>query len=182
MKVNYELNTERLTLRPLQVTDAPLAWPYLANKEISKDMSWDAHKDISETIAFLQRVEEEFVKGKSISWGIFQNNKFCGIFSIISILRTHRSLVYDRAELAYWLGPEFQGKGIMTEAGLKIIAFAFETLKLHKIIVGHHMKNKASQHLIERLGFEYRYDEIEAFKKNGEWVDCKFYELRNKQK
>jgi RimJ/RimL family protein N-acetyltransferase len=82
--------------------------------------------------------------------------------------------------LAYWLGPEFQGKGIMTEAGLKIIDFAFHELKLHKIVVGHHVENKASEKLIIRLGFEFRYDEIEAFKKNDKWVNCKFYELRKK--
>jgi ribosomal-protein-alanine N-acetyltransferase len=180
MSINYDLKTDRLLLRPLRVADAAVVWPHLANKEISKDMSWEAHKDIAETVAFLQRVEEEFEKRKSITWGIFQNGMFCGIFSVISILRSHRSLVYDRAELAYWLGPEFQGKGIMTEAGLKIIDFAFHELKLHKIVVGHHVENKASEKLIIRLGFEFRYDEIEAFKKNDKWVNCKFYELRKK--
>lgn len=180
MAINYDLKTERLTLRPLRVADAPVVFPYLANKEISKDMSWEAHRSIEETIAFLKRVEEELEKGRSITWGIFENGLFRGVFSIISILRSHRSLVYDRAELAYWLGPEFQGKGIMTEAGLKIIDFAFNELKLHKIVVGHHLQNKASEKLINRLGFEFRYDEIEAFKKNGEWIDCKFYELRKK--
>ena len=180
MAINYDLKTERLTLRPLRVADAPVVFPYLANEEISKDMSWEAHRSIEETIAFLKRVEEELEKGKSITWGIFEKGLFRGVFSIISILRSHRSLVYDRAELAYWLGPEFQGKGIMTEAGLKIIDFAFSELKLHKIVVGHHLQNKASEKLINRLGFEFRYDEIEAFKKNGEWIDCKFYELRKK--
>jgi ribosomal-protein-alanine N-acetyltransferase len=178
MSIIYDLKTDRLLLRPLQVADAPVLWPHLTNKEISKNMSWDAHKDISETIAFIERVKEEFEKGKSVTWGIFTNGIFCGVFSIISILRSHRSLVYDRAELAYWLAPEFQGQGIMTEAGQKIIDFAFQELKLHKIVVGHHMENKASEKLIKRLGFEFRYDEIEAFKKNGKWVDCKFYELR----
>src|SRR5690349_8245053 len=107
----YVLNTERLLLRPLTIDDVDTLWPYVSNPEISKDMSWQAHQNISETKEFIQGVIQSMELGKSITWAIFMNDQFCGVFSLIAILRKHRSLVYDRAEIAYWAGLEFQKKG-----------------------------------------------------------------------
>jgi RimJ/RimL family protein N-acetyltransferase len=177
----HNLKTERLILRLLQKDDADILWPYVSNPEISQDMSWEVHKDLSETQKFIDGTLDSMAQGKSITWCIFLDNKFCGIFSLISILRKHRALTYDRAELAYWLGPEFQGKGIMTEAGFKIIDFAFNEMRLNKLVVGHHVNNKNSEGLILRLGFSFLYTEEEVFKKNGTWISCKFYELKAKE-
>jgi ribosomal-protein-alanine N-acetyltransferase len=174
----YNFKTERLELRPLEKGDAEMLWPYVSNPEISKDMSWQFHKNISETQNFIDSVVKSIDEGKSITWCIFFEGKFCGIFSLIAILKSHRALIYNRAELAYWIGPEFQSKGIMTEAGKKIIDFAFRELKLNKLVVGHHLHNKSSEKLILRLGFRFLYTEEEVFMKNEEWITCKFYDLK----
>ena len=39
-------------MRTVQKTDAEILWPYVSNPEISKDMSWQAHTNISETEEF----------------------------------------------------------------------------------------------------------------------------------
>ena len=178
---SFNLSTERLQLRPLKETDAGMLWPYVSDPRISMDMSWEAHKDLSETQAFIDSALKSMEQGKSVTWCIFLNDTFCGIFSLIAILRKHRALIYNRAELAYWAAPEFQGKGIMTEAGKKVIEFAFRDLQLNKLVVGHHQNNRNSEALILRLGFNYLYTEDEVFMKNGEWVTCRFYELKLKE-
>jgi RimJ/RimL family protein N-acetyltransferase len=174
------LTTERLELRPIAIGDEQMLWPYVSDPNISQEMSWEAHKDISETKSFIESSIKSMEAGKSITWCIFLEKKFCGIFSLIAILRKHRALTYNRAELAYWLGGDFQKRGIMTEAGMKIIDFAFKDLKLHKLVVGHHINNLDSEKLIKRLGFDHMYTEEEVFMKNGNWVTCKFYELNSK--
>jgi RimJ/RimL family protein N-acetyltransferase len=103
--------------------------------------------------------------------------EFCGIFSIINILRSHRALRYDRGELAYWCSPEHQLKGIMTEAGRSVVEFAFTKLGLNRLVVGHHLNNSPSQKLIERLGFTPIGIEHQAFIKDGHWIDIRTYEL-----
>lgn len=177
---HYNLKTERLFLRTVQKTDAEILWPYVSNPEISKDMSWQAHTNISETEEFIENTLKNIDLGKAITWCIFFENKFCGIISLISILKRHRSLTYNRAELAYWLGQEFWGKGIMTEAGKKVIDFAFHDLKLNKLVVGHHINNRGSENLISRLGFKFLYTETDVFMKNDIWITCKFYEFNSK--
>jgi ribosomal-protein-alanine N-acetyltransferase len=177
---SYTLKTERLLLRPIEKEDAKMLWPFVSDPLISNNMSWQAHQQLSETQEFIDTTLINMESGKTITWCIFFENTFCGIFSLISIIKTHRALVYNRAELAYWISTEFQGKGIMTEAGKRIIAFAFENLKLNKLVVGHHITNDSSKKLILRLGFHFLYTEEEVFMKNGEWITCQFYELKLK--
>jgi [ribosomal protein S5]-alanine N-acetyltransferase len=175
---SYNLSTERLELRLLEKGDAEILWPFVSDPELSKDMSWEYHRDLSETQEFIDATIQNMQNGKSLTWCIFFNNRFCGIFSLIAILKKHRALTYNRAELAYWLGASFQGRGIMTEAGKKIIDFAFNELKLNKLLVGHHIQNKNSENLILRFGFNHLYTEERVFMKNDNWITCKFYELQ----
>jgi [ribosomal protein S5]-alanine N-acetyltransferase len=175
--IDWTIKTERLLLRPLKVDDLETIWPYVSNPEIPKFMSWDAHKDKAETQKFLERIQKDMTDGKSILWAIFLKEKFCGIISLIAILRKHRSLTYDKAELAYWLALEYQKRGIMTEAGKAVIAFAFKQLGFHRLTVSHIPENNASENLIKRWDFRYIGEEREAFMKNGKWYNHKLYEL-----
>src|SRR6185295_11668744 len=160
---NLQLTTERLVLRPLQAEDVDLLWPDIADEEISKHMAWDAHKDKSQTIAFVQGEIERRESRKGITWAIIKDGSFCGIFSIIGLVRTHRALTFNKAELAYWLGRKYQGQGLMTEAGRRVLQFAFQELGLHKIFVSHFSINRSSENLIKRLGFRYVGEQLEEF-------------------
>jgi [ribosomal protein S5]-alanine N-acetyltransferase len=173
------LKTNRVELKPALVSDAKELFPYLSNPEIPKLMSWDAHTSLEQSILFCKNIEEQRAAGTSINWVIRKENKVCGLFGLIAIKRTHRSLIYDKAELAYWCAPEFQGQGIMKESGKAVIDFCFKNLKLNKLTVSHHCDNQASKGLILALGFQFHYHEKRAFKKHGEWIDCDFYQLFN---
>jgi RimJ/RimL family protein N-acetyltransferase len=171
------LRTQRLILRHAGTGDVEALWPYLSNPETCRYMSWQAHQTKADTRAFLERIEEDCRQGRSFTWTLDFNGKLIGIVSLIAILRSHRALLYHRAELAYWLGKEFRGRGLMTEACREIIDFAFGTLGIHRLVVGHFAVNRDSKHLIERLGFHYIGDERDAFCKDGVWHTMKSYDL-----
>ena len=177
MNKDHTITTNRLYLRPIIVSDAETIWPHVSDRDISKFMSWLPHENLEQTREFIKSVEKSRLKEKGITWAIFFNDAFCGIFSIISILRKHRALTYDKGELAYWCANEHQGKGVMTEAGQAVMNYGFYTLKLNKIVVGHFTCNRKSEKLIERLGFRYIGTEKEAFKKNDIWYDASHYEI-----
>jgi len=176
---NFILQTDRLTLTPVTQTDAESLFPHLSNPEIPKLMSWDAHTSIEQTQNFCKNLENQFELGSAINWVIRQENQVCGLFGLIAIKRTHRSLIYDKAELAYWCAPEFQGQGIMKESGFAVLEFCFTQLNLNKLMVGHHFDNQASKRLILALEFQFHYHEKRAFKKHGKWIDCDFCQLFN---
>ncbi len=179
MEIEYRLRTPRTALELIDQRHAEELFQFMSNPEISKDMSWSAHKSLEETKSFIQKVKEAFNDGKSVTWVILFENRIAGIFSLIAIKRRHRSLTYDNGELAYWLGEEFRGRGLMTEIGKEVIRFAFEDLNLNKLLVGHHLENEGSKGLIERLGFKKHYVDHRAFKKNGTWIDTVQYQLFN---
>jgi RimJ/RimL family protein N-acetyltransferase len=177
MTADLRLVTTRLELTPLTTQDLEAVWPSVSDSGVSEHMSWSAHRDKKETGAFLERVENDLAIEKAITWGIRSMGEFCGIFSIINILRSHRALRYDRGELAYWCATKHQRKGVMSEAGQSVINFAFRKLGLNRLVVGHHLENVPSQRLIERLGFKPIGIEHQAFMKGGRWIDIKIYEL-----
>lgn len=47
------------------------------------------------------------------------------------------------------------GKGLATEAALGALDYACQKLRLSKVYAGHHPDNRASQRILERLGFEF---------------------------
>ena len=59
------------------------------------------------------------------------------------------------AELGYWLGEPFWGKGIMTEAVTRFTAWAFEERSLYRIYANVFATNTASTRVLEKAGFEF---------------------------
>lgn len=57
------------------------------------------------------------------------------------------------AELGYWLGEPFWGRGIMTEAVSEFVRWAFEDLGLNRIYAEPFEGNTASARVLEKAGF-----------------------------
>lgn len=177
MVSDLTLKTQRLVLRPLGLDDVDLLWPDISDPAISRQMAWETHTERSQTIDFLKNEVARRAAGKGITWAVFNDGSFCGIFSLIGLVLRHRALTYNKAELAYWLSRKYQGQGIMTEAGRCVLQFAFGELKLHKLFVSHFSDNLASENLIRRLGFRYVGEQLDEFQKDGVWHNHKLYEL-----
>jgi [ribosomal protein S5]-alanine N-acetyltransferase len=173
------ITTPRLAITPVGEGDAEAIWPYVSDPEISRFMSWDPHASIDETKAFIADVRRRMAEGTTISWVIRERESgaVCGLVSLIAIMRTHRALRYDKAELAYWLGSRFRKRGYATEACRAVLDYGFAELGLNKITVAHAMENQASRELIERLGFRQVGIEYKHFAKHGHWIDHVTYEL-----
>lgn len=85
------------------------------------------------------------------------------------------------AEIAFLLGEkEFWGKGVMFEAGQKLIAHAFQTLNLHRIHCGTSSENKGMQQLAIKLGMTQEGVRKEAIFNNGKYIDILEFGLLNK--
>ncbi|MFN6570277.1 GNAT family N-acetyltransferase [Dendronalium sp. ChiSLP03b] len=68
----------------------------------------------------------------------------------------------EEVELAYALMAKFWGKGLATEMGEKILQISFELLNLPEIICFTLTTNRASQRVMEKLGFQYEREMIRA--------------------
>ncbi len=81
--------------------------------------------------------------------------------------------------LGYQVGRVHEGQGLMAEALRATNAFAFDTLRLHRIMANHRPENARSAKLLERLGFEKEGLARDYLFINGAWRDHVLMSLTN---
>jgi ribosomal-protein-alanine N-acetyltransferase len=86
--------------------------------------------------------------------------------------------VYARgANIGYWLGEPFWGKGIMTEAVTLMVKYAFQNFNLVRLQAGVYSSNPASMKVLEKAGFTKEGIAKKAIFKRGEFLDEHIYAL-----
>ena len=84
------------------------------------------------------------------------------------------------AEIGYWIGEPYWGKGITTKAVQLITEYGFNELGLVRIYTGVFDFNKASQKVLEKAGFKLESIFEKSVVKNNKICDEYRYGLINK--
>src|SRR5258707_14200094 len=79
------------------------------------------------------------------------------------------------ATVGYWLGEEFWGRGIMTEAVPAVIDFCFENFPLRRISAEVFANNPASARVLEKAGFAFEGCLKNDVLKDGKLLDSLLY-------
>lgn len=82
---------------------------------------------------------------------------------------------HDRAELGYWIGRPYWGRGYATEAAAKVVAYGFEVLGLNRIFAYHFGNNPASGHVLQKIGMKYEGCRRQHTLKWGAYLDNEAY-------
>ncbi len=73
------------------------------------------------------------------------------------------------------------GAGLIPEAVVVVLQFAFETLRLHRIEVAIIPRNMASRRVVEKLGLRNEGVAIGFLEINGEWEDHVRYAMTSEE-
>ncbi|TAF94510.1 MAG: N-acetyltransferase [Cytophagia bacterium] len=65
-----------------------------------------------------------------------------------------KDIYRKNAEIGYWLGEPFWGRGIMTAAVVEMCAYAFAHFDIQRLYAGVFEYNIASMHVLKKAGFE----------------------------
>lgn len=79
------------------------------------------------------------------------------------------------AEVGYWLGPAFWGRGLATEALRALTDYAFATYDLARLYAVVFAWNPASARVLEKAGFRREARLRNAVTKDGETIDALLY-------
>ena len=79
------------------------------------------------------------------------------------------------AELGYWLGRAWWGRGIMTEVVRAFVPWAFERFDLIRVEAGVLAWNPASARVLERAGFAFESRQAKYVIKDGQVLDRLLY-------
>ncbi|WP_064091654.1 GNAT family N-acetyltransferase [Rossellomorea aquimaris] len=146
------LETERLILRKITVEDVEDMFSYGSNEEVSKYVTWDTHKTISDTKEFVDFVLTRYENNQVAPWGIVykENGKLIGTIDFISWQVKDNS-----AEIGYVISQDYWGKGITTEAAHEVIKFGFHHMDLVRVQARCFVENIGSSRVMEKIGMSY---------------------------
>lgn len=144
------LSTQRLLLRPLEMSDDEAVFSLRADKHVNKYLENYAHSSIGETREFIQRIHAGIAANESIFWVICLKDdpRLIGSICLWNLVKEE-----FKAEVGYVLNPVFQGRGYMQEALTKVIEYGFQEMRLQTIEAITHRNNKASIRLLEKNHF-----------------------------
>ena len=127
--------------------------------------------------ARLWRGKQEARKGTDYSFLIFEKTAggemLVGGLTISNVRRRAAQF----ATLGYWMGEEFAGRGLMSEAVGVLLPFYFETLGLHRLQAAFLPHNSASRRVLEKNGFREEGYAENYLQIDGKWADHVLFAL-----
>jgi len=134
MEVNIfdtTIETERLILRKLTLSDMEDMYEYTSNPEVTTHLHWFAHTDISQTMTYLSNVVKRYdTYPNEFPYGIEIKpiGKMIGVVKISNVCFFNK-----RGEFTSILNPAYQGMGYMGEAWDALLGFCFNVVGLNRI-------------------------------------------------
>ncbi len=149
------IETERLILRGWRDEDAPSLFKYAKDDRIGPAAGWIPHKDV-----FYSRAVIRTIFNRDEIYAICLKNSVDEPIGSVGLTlegSPERPLHPGEAELGYWVGVPFWGKGIATEASLALLKRGFEDLGLGRIYCAYFDGNERSKAVQEKCGFTYHH-------------------------
>jgi [ribosomal protein S5]-alanine N-acetyltransferase len=169
-----QLITDRLFLRRLSLDDAGEVFMLRSDETVNKYLDRPRATTIEEAKAFINKINLSIDTNLSIFWAISfkEETKLIGTICLWNFSEEE-----NKVEIGYELLPQFHGKGIMQEAVLKVVEFAFQNLKLHSIEAWTTQQNKGSIKILERNYFARDHDLETKIDRTIEGPDLIIYSL-----
>jgi RimJ/RimL family protein N-acetyltransferase len=139
------LETERLTLRAPRHEDVKAIAVLANDRRIAENTARIPHPycvdDAEQFVATVNRRDDE------ACFVLMLNGTLVGACGI-----DPRD---DGAELGYWLGAGYWGRGLMTEAARAVIDYGFGDLRHETLQAGARVSNPASRRVLEKCAFQW---------------------------
>ena len=145
------LETGRLVLRRLRLSDAESLFAILSDQKVARFYDDEAFTEIAQAREQIEAWDRGFDEWRAIRWGIVPRGTdavigTCGYYGF------HRW--HGRGSLGYELARPYWRQGMMTEALAAIIGFGFREVGLNRIQATVMPENEASIKLLEKLAFQ----------------------------
>ena len=143
--------TERLAMRNLVATDASDIQRLAGEREIADTTLSIPHPYTDGTAEkFIVDQEKRRDRGELFAVAItyLSNGEFAGITGLK--IRSADAA----AELGYWIGLPYWGRGLATEATAALVAYGFQQLRLNNIHAQVFTRNAASRRVLKKIGMK----------------------------
>ena len=145
------LETPRLRLRPLRLTDVDDVFAYASNPNLTRYTLWDTHRTREDSFRFVHNyAQSRYEEGHADPLGLILKDGPDAVIGTVGVFwntRENRAL-----ELGYALAEPYWGRGLIAEAGRAVIDYAFASTDALRVQAHHMAENVASGRVLEKLG------------------------------
>lgn len=155
--MDLQIETERLLLRPLRLSDAEALFELNKNPEVHKYLWQTPEEEIDESIKVIEYVNRQYTENNIGRFATIlkETNQFIG-WTGIKFINDHiengNTNFYD---YGYRLSEKFWNKGYATEATIAWLDYGFNKMKIDKMNAYTHAENGASNHVLQKVGFNF---------------------------
>ena len=166
------LETQRLLLRPFELSDAPRVQLLAGDRDVAKTTLAIGHPyEISSAENWIATHQDGFEKGTQVVFAITLKNDR----ELIGCISLGLNLDQEIAELGYWIGKPYWSRGYCTEAAHAVLRCGFATLQLNRVQAHHFSHNPASGRVMQKAGMRHEGHLRRHVKKWGEFYDVEAY-------
>jgi RimJ/RimL family protein N-acetyltransferase len=177
MEKKYLFKSERLGFREWTQEDVPEFSKLNSDLEVMK--YFPKTLVLSETIFFMERLQAHFSKNGFCYFATDElaTNEFIGFIGLAS--QNFKSPFTPAIDIGWRLKKESWGKGYATEGAKKCLEYAFNELKIDKVIATCTLQNKKSENVMKKIGMK----KLSAFKhpklsSHPEHENCVCYQIK----
>jgi len=147
------LETERLILRPWQISDLDDFYEYASVPGVGERAGWPHHENKDKSLEILNKFINE---KKTVAICFKETGKVIGSLGIEKYNPEDRLKEFSNLkgrEIGYVLSKDYWRQGLMTEAVKKVISYLFNDLDYDFLLCGAYDFNKESKRVQEKCGF-----------------------------
>ena len=169
------LETDRLILRELRLSDAEDFFAMDSNPNVHKYLWNKPVQKIEETIEVIEFVKKQYIDNGIGRFAMIskKTNEFIGWAG----LKFNAEEVNNKVnfyDIGYRLDEKFWGKGYASEATFAWLNYAFETMKIQTMEAAAQTENVASNRILQKIGMEMTEQYL------GDGISWNWYQLENK--
>ena len=165
------LSSKRLLLRQIMDSDLPYIFKGLSNEKVIQyyGISYKSIEATMEQMRFYKDIEQSKT---GVFWAVcsHDNKIFYGVGGYHNWHHT-----FKKAEISFWLLPEFWGQGMMQEALTTICNYGFENMQLHRIEGFVETNNHLCKNALKKLHFIHEGCMKDCEIKNEKYISLDIY-------
>lgn len=172
---------ELVNLRELTIDDATTL-VNLMDYEIAKNLYEVPYPyKIKNALKFIKSSFDNFKLCKAITFGIEYNNTLESKLLLVGTIGIKDiDYIKKKANIGYWIGKQYQGKGIATECIKLVVNYAFDVLELQEVSAYVFPNNNPSIRALKKNEFVKMYEVNEYHSLSNRYRKSLIYTLKNK--
>ena len=147
------IETERLILRPWFESDAEELYKYAKNHKVGPMAGWPVHTSVENSREIIRTVLSSL---ETYAVVLKETGKPVGSVGIMFAKNSHCALKETEAEIGYWIGEPYWGRGLIPEAAEALLKRCFVKLNRTAVWCCYDDGNEKSKRVQEKCGFKYQ--------------------------